>query len=42
MKFAVFENEDTDEVKMTDDAWYVVRNTRGVTGSSAPKANPSP
>ena len=36
VKFAVFENEDTDEVKMTDDAWYVVRNTRGVTGFVLP------
>ena len=42
VKFAVFENEDTDEVKMTDDAWYVVRNTRGVTGFVGPESKPVP
>lgn len=42
VKFAVFENEDTDEVKMTDNAWYVVRNTRGVTGFVGPESKPVP
>ncbi len=42
VKFAVFENEDTDELSMTDDAWYVVRNTRGVTGFVGPESKPVP
>ena len=42
VKFAVFENEDNDELKMTDDAWYVVRNTRGVTGFVGPESKPVP
>lgn len=42
VKFAVFENEDTDELKMTDEAWYVVRNTRGVTGFVGPESKPIP
>ncbi|MEG0546782.1 MAG: transcription termination/antitermination protein NusG [Oscillospiraceae bacterium] len=42
VKLAVFENDDTDELKMNDDTWYVIRNTRGVTGFVGPEGNPTP
>ena len=32
VKVAVYEDEDSDELQMNDDTWYVIRNTRGVTG----------
>lgn len=35
------ENED-EELGMTDDAWYVIRNTRGVTGFVGPESKPLP
>jgi transcriptional antiterminator NusG len=30
------------EMYMTDDSWYVVRNTRGVTGFVGPESKPVP
>ena len=30
------------KMKMTDDAWYIVRNTRGVTGFVGPGSRPIP
>ncbi|MCR4593902.1 MAG: transcription termination/antitermination protein NusG [Clostridiales bacterium] len=42
VKVAVFENEDTGELKMSDDTWYVIRNTRGVTGFVGPDGKPIP
>lgn len=40
VKLAV--SESGDEYKMTDDAWYVIRNTRGVTGFVGPESKPVP
>ena len=31
-----------DELTMSDDAWYVIRNTRGVTGFVGPESKPVP
>ena len=42
VKLAVFENEDSGELEMTDDTWYVIRNTRGVTGFVGPESKPTP
>lgn len=42
VKMAVFEDEDSGELEITDDAWYVVRNTRGVTGFVGPEGKPVP
>lgn len=42
VKLAVFEDEDTGEYEMTDDTWYVIRNTRGVTGFVGPEGKPVP
>ena len=42
VKLAVFENEDSEELEMTDDTWYVIRNTRGVTGFVGPEGKPVP
>ena len=42
VKVAVFENEDTGDLEMTDDTWYVIRNTRGVTGFVGPESKPTP
>lgn len=33
---------DDEELTMTDDAWYVIRNTRGVTGFVGPGSKPVP
>ena len=38
-KRSEFEDE---ELSMTDEAWYVVRNTRGVTGFVGPESKPRP
>lgn len=38
-KRSEFEDE---ELAMTDDAWYVIRNTRGVTGFVGPESKPLP
>lgn len=35
-------DERAGEMKITDRAWYVVRNTRGVTGFVGPEGKPSP
>lgn len=40
VKLAV--EEVKDELTMTDDAWYVIRNTRGVTGFVGPESKPVP
>lgn len=42
VKVAVFEDDDTGELEMTDDTWYVIRNTRGVTGFVGPESKPVP
>ena len=42
VKVAVFENEETGDLEMTDDTWYVIRNTRGVTGFVGPESKPVP
>ena len=42
VKTAVFENPETGEYEMTDDTWYVIRNTRGVTGFVGPESKPIP
>ena len=42
VKLAVFENEDSGELEMTDDTWYVIRNTRDVTGFVGPEGKPVP
>ena len=31
VKVAVYEDEDSDELQMNDDTWYVIRNTRSPT-----------
>ena len=40
VKLAV--QEVKDELTMSDDAWYVIRNTRGVTGFVGPESKPVP
>lgn len=42
VKVAVYEDEDSDELQMNDDTWYVIRNTRGVTGFVGPEGKPVP
>lgn len=42
VKLAVFYDSKTGELKMTDDTWYVIRNTRGVTGFVGPESKPIP
>ena len=42
VKVTVFENEETGDLEMTDDTWYVIRNTRGVTGFVGPESKPVP
>lgn len=42
VKLAVNYDSKTGELKMTDEAWYVIRNTRGVTGFVGPESNPVP
>ena len=42
VKLAVFYDNVTRELKMTDEAWYVIRNTRGVTGFVGPESKPIP
>ena len=42
VKLAVFEDDDTGELEMTDDTWYVIRNIRGVTGFVGPEGKPVP
>ena len=38
----VLEDEETGDLEMTDDTWYVIRNTRGVTGFVGPESKPVP
>lgn len=40
VKLAVFYDEKTQENKMTDEVWYIIRNTRGVTGFVGPESKP--
>ena len=42
VKVAVFEDEESGDLEMTDDTWYVIRNTRGVTGFVGPESKPIP
>ena len=42
VKVAVFEDEETGDLEMTDDTWYVIRNSRGVTGFVGPESKPNP
>lgn len=42
VKVAVFEDDDSGELQMNDDTWYVIRNTRGVTGFVGPEGKPVP
>lgn len=42
VKLAVFYDEKTQENKMTDEVWYIIRNTRGVTGFVGPESKPRP
>lgn len=35
-------NSDIEELAMTDDAWFVIRNTRGVTGFVGPESKATP
>ena len=41
VKVAV-EYDDDDQPKMSDDSWYVIRHTRGVTGFVGPDNKPAP
>lgn len=42
VKVAVSYDEKAQETKMTDEAWYIIRNTRGVTGFVGPDSKPVP
>ncbi len=42
VKLAVFYDTKSGELKMTDETWYVIRNTRGVTGFVGPESKPIP
>lgn len=42
IKVAVYYDEKTAGLKMTDETWYVIRNTRGVTGFVGPESKPVP
>ncbi len=42
VKMGISYDERSDEMKMTDEAWYIVRNTRGVTGFVGPESKPRP
>ena len=42
VKLAVFEDEETGDLEMTDDTWYIIRNIRGVTGFVGPEGKPVP
>lgn len=42
VKMGVSYDSKSGEMKMTDEAWYVVRNTRGVTGFVGPESKPRP
>ena len=42
VKLAIAYDEKAQETKMTDEVWYVIRNTRGVTGFVGPEGRPVP
>ena len=42
VKLAVSYNEKAQEQRMTDEVWYIIRNTRGVTGFVGPEGRPIP
>lgn len=42
VKVGVVYDEKERELKMTDEAWYLIRNTRGVTGFVGPGSKPIP
>lgn len=42
VKLAVAYDEKAQETKMTDEVWYIIRNTRGVTGFVGPEGRPVP
>ena len=42
VKLAVSYNEKAEEQRMTDEVWYIIRNTRGVTGFVGPDGRPVP
>ncbi|MBQ6862865.1 MAG: transcription termination/antitermination factor NusG [Clostridia bacterium] len=42
VKTAVFYDDKVKENKMTDEIWYIIRNTRGVTGFVGPESKPIP
>lgn len=42
VKLAVFYDEESGTSEMSDEAWYVIRNTRGVTGFVGPGSKPVP
>ena len=42
VKLAVSYNEKAEEQRMTDEIWYIIRNTRGVTGFVGPDSKPVP
>ncbi len=42
VKLAVSYNEKAGEKRMTDEIWYIIRNTRGVTGFVGPDGRPVP
>ena len=41
-KLAISYNEKAQENRMTDEIWYIIRNTRGVTGFVGPDGRPVP
>lgn len=42
VKVAVAYDEDVNEQKMSNEVWYIIRNTRGVTGFVGPEGKPVP
>ena len=42
VKLAIAYDEKAQETKMTDEVWYIIRNTRGVTGFVGPEGKPVP
>ena len=42
VKLAVAYNEKAEEQRMTDEVWYIIRNTRGATGFVGPDGRPVP
>ena len=42
VKLAISYNEKAQENRMTDEIWYIIRNTRGVTGFVGPDGRPVP